>query len=635
MGDNRDKLYASLDIQYKHPASLRVKVDTGVQGNILPLRIFRRMFPEKLAPNGYPAEGITKKRQTILQAYNGTTIKQLGVVTLTASTRTLSGISLISLSRNRRDRRSWDCRTAGSCMVQTATSPAAQPIHNTMDLKRLYPERFKGIGDFEGELHITLREDAQPVVQSPRKYPIQLLEEIRTELAKMEDLGVITSITEPTDWVNALAFSRKASGGLRVCLDPRSLNQCIKRKHHKTPTLEEITNRLSGSKVFSKLDAKHGYWSIKLDKESSKFTTFNSPIGRFRFKRLPFGLNVSQDAFQQCMDQILSQYPGTIGITDDVIVHSKDDKDHDRNLHHLMKVAQKCGLVFNAVKCFIKTSQIKFFGMVYDANGVRLDPEKCAEIQAIPAPKNVTEIQQVLGIIQFIAPFIPKLADQTPPLRALTKKDVPFEWNSSLQKVFENIKASISKDIALTYFDVTKPATIQVDASKIGIGAALLQDGRPIAFASKSLTETEQRYANIECELLAVVFGCERFHTYTYGKPFVVETDHKPLEKIHKKNLASTPPRLQRMLLRLQHYDVSIKYRPGKEIVLADSLSCLSPIPDKEIHLEQSIYAVHFTDDKLQQLKLESESDPEVGQTAPNNCPKICDNSGHARISFQ
>ena len=364
--------------------------------------------------------------------------------------------------------------------------------------------------------------------------------------------------------------------------------------------------------MFSKLDAKHGYWSIKLDEESSKLTTFNSPIGRFRFKRLPFGLNVSQDAFQQCMDQILSQCPGTIGITDDVIVHGKDDEDHDRNLHHLMKVAQKCGLVFNAAKCFIKTPQIKFFGMVYDANGVHPDPEKCAEIQAIPAPKNVTEIQQFLGIIQFMAPFISKLADQTAPLRALTKKDVPFEWNSSLQKVFENVKASICKDIALTYFDVTKPTTIQVDASKIGIGAALLQDGRPIAFASKALTETEQRYANIERELLAVVFGCERFHTYVYGKPFVVETDHKPLEMIHKKSLASTPPRLQRMLLRLQHYDISIKYRPGKEMVLADSLSRLSPIPDKEIHLEQSIYAVQFTHDKLQQLKLESESDPEV-----------------------
>ena len=92
------------------------------------------------------------------------------------------------------------------------------------------------------------------------------------------------------------------------------------------------------------------------------------------------------------MDQILSQCPGTIGITDNVIIHGKDDKDHDRNLHHLMKFAQKCGLVFNAAKCFTKTLQIKFFGMVYDATGVHPDPEKCAEIQAIPTSKNVTEI---------------------------------------------------------------------------------------------------------------------------------------------------------------------------------------------------------------------------------------------------
>ena len=457
-GNNHVELYVNLDIQYKRPASLRIKVDTGAQGNMLPFRIFCWMFPEKLDPNGYPEEGTTKERQTILQAYNGTTIKQLGVVTLSCKHKDtewhssdffvteLEGPAILELPSSRQLQ-----LVTKHCMVQTATSPAAQPIHNAMDLKRLYPDRFKGIGDFEGELHITLQEDAQPVVQPPWKYPIQLLEEIRTELEKMEDLGVTTSITEPTDWVNALAFSRKASGGLRVCLDLRSLNQCIKRTHHKTPTLEEITNRLSGSKVFRKLDAKHGYWSIKLDEESSKLKTFNSPIGCFRFKRLPFGLNVSQDAFQQCMDQILSQCPGTIGITDNVIVYGKDGKDHDRNLHHLMKVAQKCGLVFNAAKCFIKTPQTRFFGMVFDANGVHPDTEKCAEIQAIPTPKNVTETQQFLGIIQFMAPFIPKLADQTAPLRALTKKDVPFQWNISLQKIFENFKASICKDIALMY----------------------------------------------------------------------------------------------------------------------------------------------------------------------------------------
>ena len=161
--------------------------------------------------------------------------------------------------------------------------------------------------------------------------------------------------------------------------------------------------------------------------------------------------------------------------------------------------------------------------MIYDANGVYPDPDKCAEIQAIRTPKNVTEIQQFLGINQFMSPFIPKFADQTAPLTALTKKGVPFEWNSCLQKVFNNVKASICKDIALSYFDVTKPTTIQGDTSIVGIGAALPQDRRPIAFAIKALTETEQQYANIEHELLAVIFGCERFHTYIYRKPFVVE----------------------------------------------------------------------------------------------------------------
>ena len=180
---------------------------------------------------------------------------------------------------------------------------------------------------------------------------------------------------------------------------------------------------------------------------------------------------------------------------------------------------------------------------------------------------------------------------------------MPFQWNSSLQKVFENVKASICKDIALSYFNVTKPTAIQVDTSKVGIGAALLQDGKPIAFASTALTETEQCYANIECELLAVVFGCEHFHMYIYRKPFVMETAYKPLEIIHKKSLASTPPHLQRMLLHLQHYDISVKYHPGKEMVLADSLSHLSPIPDKEIHFEQSVYAVQFSNDRLRQLK--------------------------------
>ena len=622
--DNRDELFAHLNVQYPRPASLQVKVDTGAQGNILPLRIFQKMFPDDVDTHGLPRLGTTTPRPTVLQAYNGTPIQQHGIRSISCRYGSSEwhdaeffvvesdGPAILGLPSSRALR-----LVTVHCDVHTKTGPKTEKlktIQDASDLQGLYPDNFKGIGHFPGELHITLQEGARPVIQPPRKYPVQLLDEIKAELEKMENLDVIPKVTEPTDWVNALAFSRKQSGGLRVCLDPRALNKCIKRTHHKTPTVEEITNRLNGSKVFSKLDTKHGYWSIKLDYESSLLTTFNSPCGRYRFKRLPFGLNIAQDAFQQCMDSILSQCPGTIGITDDIIVHGKDEEEHDRNLHHLMRIAAKSGLVLNAEKCSIKTPQVKFFGMIYDAEGVHPDPEKCEEIHAMPAPQNVTEVQQFLGIIQYLSPFIPNLADHTAPLRALTKKDVKFEWNASLQHAFDKIKSMICKDMSLQYFDVNKPSVIQVDASKTGLGAALLQEGKPITFASKALTDTEQRYANIERELLAVVFGCERFHTYVFGKEFTVETDHKPLEQIHEKSLASTPPRLQRMMLRLQHYDVRIQYRPGREMILADSLSRLNPRPDTTITLEQSVYAVQFSASRLEELQQKTDADPELAK---------------------
>ena len=145
--------------------------------------------------------------------------------------------------------------------------------------------------------------------------------------------------------------------------------------------------------------------------------------------------------------------------------------------------------------------------------------------------------------------------------------------------------ASICSAGTLSYFDPVKPAILQVDASQEALGAALVQDGHPIAYASKSLTDTEKRYANIERELLACVFGAERFHTYIFGKEFVIESDHKPLDMISKKNLTAAPVRLQRMLLRLQKYDYNIQYKPGSEMVLADGLSRLTERNKKDLKI--------------------------------------------------
>ena len=392
-------------------------------------------------------------------------------------------------------------------------------------------------------------------------------------------------------------------------MDPKDLNKAMKRTNHKTPTLEEITHKFSGAQVFSKLDARHGYWSIMLDEESSYLTTFNSPFGRYRFLRLAFGLKVSQDIFQEKMDMILEQCPGTLGIADDVAVFGKDDADHDRNLHNLMCVAHKYGLIFNIDKCEIKVPRIKFFGCYYDKDGARPDPAKVEERYALPPPSNVNELQQFLGLVQYMSPFIPKLADHTDSLRKLTHKDTDWQWSGSNQADFHRLKSLISTECTLTYFDPRRPTVIQVDSSLKGLGAALLQDDKPVAFASKALTDAETRYANIERELLAVVFGCTRFHTYVYGPKFIVESDHKPLENIQHKSLASTPPRLQRMMLHLQPYDMEIVYKPGRELLLADAMSRLNPKPGAQIDLDAAIYAVQFSTHKLAQLKEKTNQD--------------------------
>lgn len=426
-------------------------------------------------------------------------------------------------------------------------------------------------------------------------------------------MNVITRVTEPTEWVSSLAYQQKANGRWRICLDPKDLNRAIKRSHHHTPTLEEITHKMAGSAIFSKLDARHGYWAISLDKESSFLTTFNSPFGRYRFLRLPFGLCVSQDVFQQRMDQILESCPGTVGIADDIAVYGKSEEEHDKNLHRLMSVAREHGLVFNPNKCEIKKTEITFFGILYSKDGVRPNPERITAIKVIEAPQNSQQLQKFLGMATYMGPFIPNLSTHTSVLRELLKKDSQFDWTATHQKAFEQIKELICQNTTLAYFDPKKESVLQVDASLQGLGATLMQEGKPISFASRSLTDAEKRYANIEREMLAVTFACEKFHTYVYGKPFIIHSDHKPLEMIHLKNLSAAPQRLQRMLLRIQSYDVTIQYKPGKEMYLADALSRLNPISNKQnTETPMKIQFVHFSDRKLGSIREATKQDTEL-----------------------
>ena len=300
----------------------------------------------------------------------------------------------------------------------------------------MYPECFNGtVGCFDDYTYqITLDPEVPPVVHALRRVPIQLKDKLQADLREMESQDIIGRVTRPTDWVNSLVIREKENGRLRLCLDPKDLNKAIKREHHPLPILEQITPKLTGGKLFSKLDARNGYWNVKLDAESSYLITFNTPFGRYRFIRMQFGLRMSQDILQFKIDETYRDCQGAIDIADDVTVYGKNEKEHDLHQHETMERTRKAGIKLNDEKCVIKTKKCNFFGMLYTPDGVKPSPDKVRAIENLESPKDKGELHTFLGMITYMSSFIPNLADHTAPLRNLLNENVDFAWNPSHSK---------------------------------------------------------------------------------------------------------------------------------------------------------------------------------------------------------
>lgn len=309
-----------------------------------------------------------------------------------------------------------------------------------------------------------------------------------------------------------------------------------------------------------------------LDDESAKLCTFATPYGRYCFLRLPYGIKSAPEVFHKRFKQIFD-LEGVELYIDDIIIWGRTQAEHNQRLEEVFRIAKLNNITFNKEKCKFGMSEITFMGHKITQNGFFPDENKILAIKDMPIPKNKKEVQRFLGMLTYIGRFIPNLSNLNSPLRELTRSDTVFEWTDRHMKSFNNLKNILTDKPVLQYYDVNKPVVISVDSSKDGVGAVLLQNNLPCAYASRALTEVQQRYAQIEKELNAILFGCEIFFEYVYGREFVVETDHKPLISIFKKPLIKCPARLQRMLIRLQKYDFKVVYKPGKDLFIADALS--------------------------------------------------------------
>ena len=203
---------------------------------------------------------------------------------------------------------------------------------------------FQGLGSLEEDYHIEIDTSVAPVVHPPRRVPFALKSKLKGELERMESLNVNTKVTEATEWVNSVVVTEKNNGNVRVYLDPRDLNKAIKREHYPMKTIEEVAAELAGATVFSTLQASSGFWHVKLDEASSKLTTFNTPFGRCRYLRPPFGINSAPEVFQRRMNQLLEDIEGADAIADDILVWGRDQQEHNLRLEQVLTKARAVNL---------------------------------------------------------------------------------------------------------------------------------------------------------------------------------------------------------------------------------------------------------------------------------------------------
>ena len=314
----------------------------------------------------------------------------------------------------------------------------------------------------------------------------------------------------------------KANGKVRLCVDLTKLNESVRRERHPIPAVEPTLAQLAGATVFSKLDANSGYWQIPLSKESAILTTFISPFGRFCFKRLPFGITSAPEHFQRRMSSLLSGIDGVVCLMDDILIHGTTQEEHDERLARVLTRLQDAGLTLNREKCAFSQDRVSFLGHLIDREGIRPDPGKVAAIRGVQTPSCISDIRRFLGMVNQMIKFAPNLAEVTKPLRDLLRKKNQWNWGPIQEKAFNDVKDALCSTPVLALFDPSKETLVSADASSFGLGAVLKQkqlcgSWRPVAYISRAMNDTEQRYAQIEKEALALTWACERFADYLVG----------------------------------------------------------------------------------------------------------------------
>ena len=423
-------------------------------------------------------------------------------------------------------------------------------------------------------------DESQGVISSrPYRYSPQKMDIIDKEVRQLIDIGVI----EPSEsaWRSPLVVVQKKDGKPRLCTDFRMLNQITFKDKFPMPTARSLFLYMAYKKptMWTALDLLSGYHQCVKEPGSREYTAFETPMGVYHYKRVPFGLVGALWHFTKVMAIALRGLIPRVCLAylDDVIVYDTTFEQHLESVEVVLKALAKANLRLKPSKCEWCRSEINFLGHVVNAEGVATQKVTTEKITAFNRPHNVKTIKSFLGLCNYYRPFVPNFADLAKPLNRLLKKEIPFEWTKACEEAFQKLKVLLTSPPLLIHPEIGGHFHLLTDASDAACGAAVCHKldeiYRPVAFWGCTLKDAELNYSVTEKEALAVIKSIKNYEDMLQGAKITTVTDHKPLIPLLQSAYKAPSARLRRWALALSDFDFEITYEPGATHFLPDYLS--------------------------------------------------------------